>query len=101
MRTRPEVGFDATDEGDDLVVDGLIHHSAFPVVLGRLSTVACLKKLQPLVLLHRHHRHNRPPMLGDRHRFGAGQVDQPAEAVVLRIFRAQSALAYDFFRFVR
>ena len=30
----------------------------------------------------------RPPMLGDRHRFGAGQVDQPAEAV-LRVFRAQ------------
>ena len=27
-------------------------------------------------------------MLGDRHRFGAGQVDQPAEAV-LRVFRAQ------------
>ena len=26
-------------------------------------------------------------MLGDRHRFGAGQVDQPAEAV-LRVFRA-------------
>ena len=38
MRTRPEFGFDATDEGDDLVVDGLIHHSAFPVVSGRLST---------------------------------------------------------------
>ena len=28
-------------------------------------------------------------MLGDRHRFAAGQVDQPAEAV-LRVFRAQS-----------
>ena len=38
MRTRAEVGFDAADEGDHLVVDGLIHHSAFPVVLRRLST---------------------------------------------------------------
>jgi hypothetical protein len=38
MRTQAEVGFDAADEGDDIVVDGLIHYSAFPVVLGRLST---------------------------------------------------------------
>ena len=68
MRTRPEVGFDAADEEGDLIVDGLIHYSAFPVVLGRLSNVAYLKNLQPLVLVHRHYHHNRPSMLGDRHR---------------------------------
>lgn len=38
MQTRPEAGFDATDRGDDLVVDGLIHHSTLPVVVGRPST---------------------------------------------------------------
>ncbi len=40
----------------------LIHHSALPLVLGRLSTWPCLKNLQPLVLLHRHHHHTDPPV---------------------------------------
>jgi hypothetical protein len=50
MQTRAEVGVDAADEEGDLVVDGLIHYCVFPVVLGRLSNVAYLKNLQPLVL---------------------------------------------------
>ena len=41
MRTRSEVGFDATDEGDDLVVD-VIHHSAFSVVAIRQHDEAAI-----------------------------------------------------------
>jgi hypothetical protein len=70
IRTRAEVGFDAAVEGDDL-----IHYSAFRVVLGRLSTWPISKTLSRSYSSTAITT-NRPPMLGDRHRFGTGQVDQ-------------------------
>lgn len=62
---------------------GVIHHSAFPVVLGRLSTWPISKTFSRSSFSTAI-----TTMLGYHHRFGAGQVDQPAEAVV-RVFRAQ------------
>ena len=88
MRMRAEVVFDAADVGDNTFVDGLIHYSVPPPVPGRLSTWPISKTFQPIVLLHRHHHHDRPPMLGDHHRFGAGQVDQPTEAGTPRLSRS-------------
>src|SRR5712671_6509153 len=64
MRTRAEVGFDAAHEECDLIVDGLIHYSAFPRRAWAAIDVASIKNLRTL---HRHHHHNRPSMLGDRH----------------------------------
>ncbi len=75
MRTRYEVGPYARNEGEHLFVDDLLHHSAFPGRAWAAIGVVCLKKLESLVLFHRHHHHDRPTMLGNRHRFCAGQVD--------------------------
>lgn len=58
MRTQAKVVFDTEDVGDNIVVDGLTHNSVVP------------------------------PLLGNRHQCAAGQVDQPAEAI-LRIFCTQ------------
>ena len=67
MRTRAEVGFDAADKGNDLVVDGLIHHSAFAVVIGWPVSKHFNRSYSSKVI--------NTTMPRDRDRFGADPVD--------------------------
>ena len=57
-------------------------------VLLPVRALALVQCLQPLIFLNRHHHDDGASMLGDRHRLGPSEVDQPSEAV-FRVFRAQ------------